>query len=129
MHGKLIKAKFSWLSMAGEESKRVSGPDSSTQNKEPDVCYRKYIFEKDKYETKMQLALETMATGGCISKEQKIQEQRLSLKYINLFPTNSLWSGEVSFCKLQDFTPHNIFGMCLFLWNILGVYSWAKYMK
>jgi len=65
----------------------------------------------------MQLAPETMATGGCISKEQRIQEQGLRLKYIHLFSMNSLWSGELS-CNLQYFTLQNILVMCSFLRNI-----------
>lgn len=128
MHRKLVRAKCTWPRVAGEESKRISGPRSSAQSNEPEACHKTAISEKDKYETKMQLAPETMATGGCILKEQKIQEQRLRLKYINLFPTNSLRSGELSFCKLQDFTLYNILRMCSFLWNILGAYSWAKYL-
>lgn len=77
---RLVRAKFSWPSVAGEESKRLSGPHSSVQNKEPEPCYTKDIFKKDKYKTKVQLALETMATGGCISKEQGSQAQALRLK-------------------------------------------------
>lgn len=115
MHRKLVRAKCTWPRAAGEEPKRMSGPHSSAQNKESEACHKKAISEKDKYETKMQLAPETMATGGCILKEQKIQEQRLRLKYINLFPTSSLQSEELSFCKLQDFTLHNILRMCSFL--------------
>lgn len=63
----------------------------------------------------MQLALETMATGGCILKEQEIQEKGLRLKYINFFSMNSLWSGELSFCNLRDSMLWNILGMCSFL--------------
>lgn len=87
---RLVRAKFSLPSVSGEESKRLFGPHSSVQNKEPEHCYTKDISEKDKYETKMQLAPETMATGGCISKEQGIQDQGLRLKYIHLFSLNSL---------------------------------------
>lgn len=57
----------------------------------------------------MQLSLETMATGGKISEEQRLQEHALRLKCINLFSLNSLSSGELSFCSLQKFT----------LWNVL----------
>ena len=50
---RLVRAKCSWPSVVGEESKRLSEPHSSVQNKEPEPCYTKDAFEKDKYETKM----------------------------------------------------------------------------
>lgn len=45
----LVRAKYSSPSIAGEESKRLSGPNSSIENKEPEPCYVKDIFEKDRY--------------------------------------------------------------------------------